>query len=190
MSEINSKNKLAQEQREELLNILQTRFEKNINRHVSLEWSKIQAKLETQPEKLWSLYQMELTGGEPDCVGYDAKTGNYIFYDCAAESPKERRSLCYDRQALDARKENKPKDCAMDMASAIGIELLTEEQYRELQQLGNFDTKTSSWLQTPETIRKLGGAIFGDFRYNHVFIYHNGAESYYAARGFRGCLKV
>ncbi len=190
MSEINSKKQLSPEQREELLNILQTRFEKNIDRHVILEWSKIQAKLENQPEKLWSLYQMELTGGGPDCVGYDAKTRDYIFYDCAAESPKERRSLCYDRQALDARKENKPKDCALDMAAAMGIELLTEQQYRELQQLGNFDTKTSSWLQTPEAIRKLGGAIFGDFRYNHVFIYHNGAESYYAARGFRGCLKV
>ena len=190
MSEINNKNKLAPEHREEILNILQTRFEKNKNRHASLEWSKIQSKLEKQPEKLWSLYQMERTGGEPDCVGYDTKTGDYIFYDCAAESPKERRSLCYDRQALNARKENKPKDCAMDMATAMGIELLTEEQYRELQQLGNFDTKTSSWLQTPEAIRKLGGAIFGDFRYDHVFIYHNGAESYYAARGFRGCLRV
>ena len=191
MSQLNTnKKELTSEQREELLNVLQTRFEKNKNRHTSLEWDKIQTKLETHPEKLWSLYQMERTGDEPDCVGYDAKTGDYIFYDCAAESPKERRSLCYDRQALDARKENKPKDCAMDMAAAMGIELLTEQQYRELQQLGNFDTKTSSWLQTPETIRKLGGAIFGDFRYNHVFIYHNGAESYYAARGFRGCLKV
>lgn len=185
-----TKKKLNPEQREELLNILQTRFEKNINRHASLDWAKIQAKLEAYPEKIWSLNEMEQTGGEPDCVGFDKITREYIFYDCSLESPKERRSLCYDRQALDARKENKPKDCVLDRAASMGVELLTEEQYRNLQQLGKFDTKTSSWIQTPLAIRKLGGALFADFRYDHVFIYHNGAESYYAARGFRTCLRV
>jgi hypothetical protein len=177
-------------QREELLGALKARFEKNMDRHTGLEWAKVQAKLEANPEKLWSLNEMERTGGEPDVVGYDKKTGEYIFYDCSAESPKDRRSLCYDRQALDARKEAKPKDSAMDMAAAMGIEVLTEDQYRELQQLGSFDAKTSSWLKTPPEIRKLGGAIFADRRYNHVFVYHNGADSYYGARGFRGSLRV
>ena len=177
-------------QREELLRALKARFEKNMNRHKGLEWAKVQAKLEAHPEKLWSLNEMERTGGEPDVVGYDKKTGEYILYDCSAESPKGRRSVCYDREALESRKEFKPKDTAMDMAAAIGIEILSEEQYRELQKLGNFDTKTSSWLKTPSEIRKLGGAIFADRRYDHVFVYHNGAESYYAARGFRGSLRV
>ena len=181
---------LAKKQREELLRTLKARFEQNMNRHQCLEWEKVQARLEANAEKLWSLNEMERTGGEPDVVGHDAKTGEYIFYDCSAESPKGRRSLCYDREALDSRKENKPKDNAMDMASAIGIEILTEEQYRELQKLGKFDTKTSSWVKTPPAIRKLGGAIFCDRRYDTVFVYHNGAESYYAARGFRGWLKV
>jgi hypothetical protein len=181
---------LEKEQREELLRSLKTRFEQNMNRHQSLEWEKVQARLEANAEKLWSLNEMERTGGEPDVVGHDAKTGEYIFYDCSEESPKGRRSLCYDREALDSRKENKPKDNAMDMASAIGIEVLTEEQYRELQNLGKFDTKTSSWVKTPPAIRKLGGALFCDRRYDTVFVYHNGAESYYAARGFRGWLKV
>lgn len=190
MSTINNKKQLTHEQRQELLSTLQSRFESNHYRHVSIEWSKIEAKLEAHPEKLWSLCQMELTGGEPDCIRYDDKTGEFIFYDCAPESPKERRSLCYDRQALDARKENKPKDCVLDRAAAMGVELLSEEQYRELQQLGKFDAKTSSWIQTPAAIRKLGGALFADFRYDHVFIYHNGAESYYAARGFRACLRI
>ncbi|MCB0555459.1 MAG: DUF4256 domain-containing protein, partial [Phaeodactylibacter sp.] len=158
--------------------------------HEGLEWAKVQAKLEANPEKLWALHEMERTGGEPDVVGHDIKTGEYIFYDCSAESPKGRRSLCYDRDAWEARKEHKPENNAMDMAAAMGIELLTEEQYRALQQLGDFDTKTSSWLKTPPEIRKLGGAIFADFRYSHVFVYHNGAESYYAARGFRGSLRV
>ena len=176
--------------REELLNILKARFEKNMNRHKGLEWAKVQAKLEVDPEKIWSLSEMERTGGEPDVVGYEEKKGEYIFYDCSAESPKERRSFCYDREALDSRKEAKPKDTALDMAAAMGIEILTEEQYRTLQKLGDFDTKTSSWLRTPPEIRKLGGAIFGDRRYDHVFIYHNGADSYYAARGFRGSLRV
>jgi hypothetical protein len=175
---------------EELFSALKTRFEKNMNRHKGLDWSKIQAKLETSPEKLWSIDLMEETGGEPDVVGYDKKTDEYIFYDCSPESPKERRSICYDRKALDARKEHKPKNSAMDMASEMGIEILTEEQYRELQQLGNFDLKTSSWIQTPADIRKLGGALFCDRRYDTVFLYHNGADSYYAARGFRGCLRV
>ena len=188
---INSNKKdLSPEQREELLRVLQARFEKNMNRHKGLEWADVQAKLEANPEKLWSLNEMERTGGEPDVVGHDKKTGEYIFYDCSAESPKGRRSLCYDREALEARKENKPKDNAMDMAAAMGIELLTEEQYRELQKLGGFDTKTSSWVKTPSDIRKLGGAIFCDRRYDTVFVYHNGAESYYAARGFRGSLRV
>ena len=177
-------------QREELLRALKARFEKNMNRHKGLEWAKVQAKLETNTEKLRSLNEMESTGGEPDVVGYDKKTGEYIFYDCSAESPKGRRSVCYDRKALESRKEHKPKDNAMDMASAMGIAILTEEQYRELQKLGSFDTKTSSWIITPADIRKLGGAIFGDRRYDHVFVYHNGADSYYAARGFRGSLRI
>lgn len=177
-------------QREELLKALKARFEKNVNRHKGLEWAKVQVKLDANPEKLWSLNEMERTGGEPDVVGYDEKTGEYIFYDCSAESPNGRRSLCYDREALESRKEHKPKDTAIDMAAAMGIELLTEDQYRALQQLGNFDLKTSSWVKTPANIRKLGGAIFCDRRYDTVFVYHNGAESYYAARGFRGSLGV
>jgi hypothetical protein len=177
-------------QREELLSALNARFEKNMNRHKGLEWAKVQAKLETHTEKLWSLNEMERTGGEPDVVGYDNKTGEYIFYDCSAETPKDRRNVCYDREALESRKEFKPKDTALDMADAMGIEILTEEEYRELQKLGNFDTKTSSWLKTPSEIRKLGGAIFADRRYAHVFVYHNGAESYYGVRGFRGSLRV
>ena len=188
---INSNKKnLSPKQREQLLRALQSRFEKNMNRHQGLEWAKVQAKLETNTERLWSLNEMERTGGEPDVVGHDKKTGEYIFYDCAAESPKGRRSLCYDREALDSRKENKPKDNAMDMAAAMGVELLTEEEYRELQKRGNFDTKTSSWVKTPSAIRKLGGALFCDRRFDTVFVYHNGAESYYAARGFRGSLRV
>jgi len=177
-------------QREELLGALKARFEKNMDRHKGLEWAKVQARLEANPEKLWSLNEMERTGGEPDVVGYDKKTGEYIFYDCSAESPEGRRNACYDREALESRKEAKPKDTAMDMAAAMGIELLAEEQYRELQKLGNFDTKTSSWVKTPVEIRKLGGAIFADRRYDHVFVYHNGASSYYGARGFRGSLRV
>ncbi len=177
-------------QREELLGALKGRFETNMHRHKGLEWTKVQAKLEANTDKLWSLNEMERTGGEPDVVGYDKKTGEYIFNDCSAESPKGRRSLCYDREALESRKEHKPEDNAMDMAAAMGIELLTEEQYRELQKLGNFDAKTSSWVKTPSDIRKLGGAIFCDFRYGKVFVYHNGADSYYAARGFRGSLSV
>ncbi|MCA9744390.1 MAG: DUF4256 domain-containing protein [Deferribacteres bacterium] len=182
--------KLTASQRAELLNTLQARFEQNMNRHESLRWTEVQARLEANPQKLWSLNEMEQTGGEPDVVGYDQKTREYIFYDCSAESPKGRRSLCYDRAALEARKEHKPKNCAQDMAAAMGIEILTEEQYRELQNLGNFDTKTSSWVKTPAAIRKLGGAIFCDRRYDTVFVYHNGAESYYAARGFRGSLRI
>ncbi|WP_266205154.1 DUF4256 domain-containing protein [Pontibacter kalidii] len=181
---------LAPEQREELLSTLKARFEKNINRHQGLEWAEVQAKLEANPEKLWSLDEMESTGGEPDVVGYDNATGEYIFYDCSAESPKGRRSVCYDRKALEARKQHKPENSAVDMAGAMGVELLTEEQYRELQQLGSFDTKTSSWVKTPDPIRKLGGALFCDRRYDTVFVYHNGADSYYAARGFRGSLRV
>jgi hypothetical protein len=181
---------LKAKQREELLGALQARFEKNLNRHQGLAWAKVNARLEAHPEKLWSLNEMERTGGEPDVVGYDKKTGEYIFYDCSAESPQGRRSLCYDREGLESRKEFKPKDTAMDLAAAMGSEILTEEQYRALQKLGNFDTKTSSWLKTPAEIRKLGGAIFGDRRYDQVFVYHNGAESYYGARGFRGSLKV
>jgi hypothetical protein len=181
---------LSREQREQLLRTLKGRFEKNMNRHQGLEWAKVQAKLEANPEKLWSLNEMERTGGEPDVVGHDKKTGEYIFYDCSPESPKSRRSLCYDLEALESRKENKPKDNAMDMAAAMGIELLTEDQYRELQKLGDFDTKTSSWVKTPSAIRKLGGALFCDHRFGTVFVYHNGAESYYAARGFRGSLRV
>jgi Protein of unknown function (DUF4256) len=182
--------KLSPGQREELLRALKARFEKNMNRHRGLEWSKAAARLEANPDKLWSLNEMETTGGEPDVVSHDKKTGEYIFYDCSAESPKGRRSICYDREALEARKENKPKDSATEMAAAMGIELLTEEQYRELQKLGEFDTKTSSWVKTPSEIRKLGGALFCDRRYDHVFLYHNGAESYYAARGFRGSLRL
>jgi hypothetical protein len=185
-----NKKELPPKQREELLSALKARFEENMNRHKGLEWAKVEAKLEANTKKLWSLSEMERTGGEPDVVGFDKKTGEYIFYDCSAESPKRRRSLCYDRQALDERKEHKPKDNAIDMAAAMGIELLTEEQYRELQKLGNFDTKTSSWIITPAAIRKLGGALFCDRRYDHVFVYHNGAESYYAARAFRGLLRV
>ena len=175
---------------EELLKILKARFEKNMNRHKGLEWAKIQPKLEANSDKLWSLNEMERTGGEPDVVGSDNKTGELIFYDCSAESPKGRRSVCYDREGQESRKEHKPKNNAIDMAVAMGIELLTEAQYRELQQLGNFDMKTSSWVKTPSKIRKLGGALFCDRRYNHVFVYHNGAQSYYAARGFRGSLRV
>jgi hypothetical protein len=191
MSNINSnKKELSPEQHKELLSALQTRFEKNMNRHKDLSWVKVQAKLEANLEKLWALNEMERTGGEPDVVGFDNKTGEFIFYDCSAESPKDRRNVCYDREALEARKEFKPKDTAMDMATAMGIEILTEGQYRELQELGNFDTKTSSWLKTPSEIRKLGGAIFADRRYDHVFVYHNGADSYYGVRGFRGSLRV
>ena len=177
-------------QREELLRALKARFEKNMNRHKGLEWTKVQAKLEANTEKLWSLNEMERTEGEPDVVGHDKKTGEYIFYDCSPESPKGRRSVCYDGEALESRKEHKPKNSAMDMAAAMGIELLTEEQYRELQKLGNFDTKTSSWVKTPSDIRELGGALFADFRYGNVFVYHNGAQSYYGASGFRGSLRV
>jgi len=177
-------------QREELLKALKTRFEKNMNRHKGLEWANVQAKLEANTEKLWSLNEMERTGGEPDVVGYDKETGEYIFYDCSAESPKGRRSVCYDREGLESRKEFKPKDTAIDMAAAMGIEILTEEQYRDLQRLGNFDAKTSSWVKTPSEIRKLGGAVFADFRYGNVFVYHNGAQSYYGARAFRGSLRV
>ncbi len=184
------KKALSPRQHEELLRILKARFEKNMNRHQGLEWTKVQARLDANAEKLWSLNEMEQTGGEPDVVGQDKKTGEYILYDCAAESPKGRRSLCYDRDALDSRKENKPKDNATDMAAAMGIALLTEEQYRELQKLGNFDTKTSSWVKTPSAIRKLGGALFCDRRFDTVFLYHNGAESYYAARAFRGSLSL
>lgn len=185
-----AKKELAAKEREALLKTLKARFEKNSSRHKGIDWAKVQAKLEKNGDKLWSLQQMEASGGEPDVVGTDRKTGEFIFYDCAAESPAGRRSFCYDRAALNARKEFKPKNSAVDMAAEMGIELLTEEQYRELQQLGNFDTKTSSWIKTPDAIRKLGGAVFCDRRYNTVFLYHNGAESYYAARGFRGCLKV
>ena len=186
----NEKKKLPTAQSEELLKILKARFEKNMKRHKGLEWASVQAKLEANPEKLWALEEMEITGGEPDVVGYDKKTDEYIFYDCSAESPKDRRSVCYDREALDSRKEHKPKNNAIDMAADMGIELLTEEQYRELQQLGEFDLKTSSWIVTPSDIRELGGALFCDRRYDHVFVYHNGAESYYGARGFRGSLRV
>ena len=185
-----AKKELSAKDRDELLKALKTRFQKNMGRHAGLEWSKVQAKLEAHPEKLWSLREMEDSGGEPDVVGHDKKSGEYLWFDCAAESPKGRFSLCYDREALDARKEHKPKSSAMETAAAMGIELLTEEQYHALQKLGNFDTKTSSWLRTPEEIRKLGGAIFGDRRFGRVFIYHNGAQSYYSGRGFRGALSV
>jgi hypothetical protein len=185
------KKELSPEQREELLRTLKARFEKNMKRHAGLEWAPVQAKLESNPEKLWSLHEMERTGGEPDVVDYDKETGETIFYDCSAESPKDRRNICYDQEALESRKEFKPKDSALNMAAVMGIEILTEEQYRELQKLGNFDAKnSSSWLKTPAEIRKLGGAIFADRRYEHVFVYHNGAESYYGSRGFRGSLRI
>jgi hypothetical protein len=191
MSKSKGNNKdLTLEQSEEILSVLKARFEKNMHRHKGVKWTDVEAKLEASAEKLWSLNEMEITGGEPDVVGYDKKARQFIFCDCSAETPKGRRSICYDRQALDSRKENKPKNSAMDMASAMGIEILTEEQYRELQKLGEFDTKTSSWVETPAAIRKLGGALFCDRRYDHVFVYHNGAESYYAARAFRGALRV
>jgi hypothetical protein len=185
-----SKKKLSKEERQELLLTLRERFEKNTNRHKGIEWTKVEAKLEEHPDKLWSLLEMERTGGEPDVIGFDKKSGEYIFYDCAAESPKGRRSVCYDHEALESRKEHKPANSAIGMAEDMGIEILTEEEYRELQKLGKFDTKTSSWVKTPAAIRKLGGAIFCDWRYGQVFMYHNGAESYYAARGFRGSLRV
>lgn len=184
-----NKKELSAEQQQELIETLKKRFEKNKNRHKDLEWSKVQAKLE-KTDQLWSLNEMEQTGGEPDVVGYDAKTDEYIFYDCASESPKERRSVCYDREGLESRKEHQPKNSAIDLANEMGIEILNEAQYRELQQLGQFDAKTSSWILTPAPIRKLGGALFADFRYDSVFVYHNGAQSYYAARGFRGVLRV
>jgi len=191
MNKINNiKQKLLPKQQEELLLTLKTRFEKNMNRHKGIKWDKVQAKLEANTSKLWSLGEMEKTGGEPDIVGYDKKTGEYIFYDCSAESPGGRRSLCYDRAALEARKEHKPKNSTIDMAETMGIKILTEEEYRTLQTFGKFDTKTSSWIETPSSIRKLGGALFCDYRYGSVFVYHNGAESYYAARGFRGVLRV
>ena len=186
----NEKRKLSPEQRDEILRTLKTRFEKNTNRHEGLEWTKVLTKLENNTEKLWSLNEMETTGGEPDVVGHDEEKDEYIFYDCSAESPKGRRSFCYDREAMEARKQHKPENNAIDMAADMGIEILTEEQYRELQRLGNFDKKTSSWVKTPSDIRKLGGAIFCDLRYDTVFVYHNGAESYYAARGFRGSISV
>ncbi len=185
-----TKRSLSAEQGKQLISTLKLRFEKNMNRHKGIEWVKVAAKLDSNAEKLWSLNEMENTGGEPDVVAFDKKTDEYIFFDCAAESPKDRRSFCYDRAALNSRKEHKPANSVIDMAATIGIELLTEEEYRQLQELGNFDTKTSSWIATPETIRKLGGALFCDRRYNTVFLYHNGAESYYAARGFRGSLRV
>ena len=187
---VKSKKELGPKQAEQLLGDLQSRFDKNMNRHKGVDWAKVRARLDANTEKLWSLNEMETTGGEPDVVGYDKKTGEYIFYDCSAESPKGRRSVCYDGEALASRKEHKPKNSAMQMATAMGVELLTEEEYRALQKLGEFDTKTSSWIQTPAEIRKLGGALFCDRRYNQVFLYHNGAESYYAARAFRGSLRV
>lgn len=186
----NAQKVLSQASKKELLSILKSRFEKNMNRHKGMDWLAVEKKLEAQPEKLWSLNEMDQTGGEPDVIGFDKKSGEFIFCDCSAESPAGRRSYCYDHQALDARKEFKPENSAVNSASEMGIELLSEEQYRELQKLGKFDTKTSSWLLTPDPIRKLGGAIFGDFRYGQVFIYHNGVQSYYAARGFRGLLRV
>jgi len=191
MSKLNStKKRLSAEQQSALLSILKARFEKNKNRHKGLEWAKVNAKLEAKTEKLWSLNEMEQTGGEPDVIGYDKKTDEYIFYDCSAESPKGRRSICYDHEALESRKEHKPENSAAEMAADMGVQILSEEEYRELQKLGNFDTKTSSWIVTPAVIRKLGGALFCDRRYDTVFLYHNGAESYYAARGFRGSLRV
>lgn len=185
-----TKKKLSSAQQQELLSVLKIRFEKNRARHKGVEWTNVQAKLEASPEKLWSLYEMETTGGEPDVVLHDKKTGDYVFYDCSPESPKGRRSICYDNEGLESRKEHRPANNAIDMAAAMGIELLTEEEYRQLQQWGNFDTKTSSWLKTPDPIRELGGAIFADYRYGAVFVYHNGAQSYYAVRGFRGSLRV
>jgi Protein of unknown function (DUF4256) len=192
MSKVETKKELSPEQREELLRTLKARFEKNMNRHKGLEWAKVQAKLDpgSSGEKLWSLNEMERTGGEPDVVGYDKKTDEYIFYDCSPESPQGRRNVCYDREALKSRKEHKPENNAIELATTMGIEILTEEEYRELQKLGNFDTKTSSWVKTPSDIRKLGGAIFCDRRYGNIFMYHNGAESYYGARAFRGSLRV
>lgn len=187
---MNNKKKLTSEQSTQLLAALKARFEKNMKRHKGLEWTKVQAKLESNIEKLWSLNEMEKTGGEPDVVAHDKKTGEYIFYDCSAETPNGRRSLCYDREALNSRKENKPKDSAIDMAAAMEIELLSEQEYREMQKFGEFDIKTSSWVKTPAEIRKLGGALFCDRRYDKVFVYHNGADSYFAARGFRGSLKL
>src|SRR5215216_2694675 len=187
---VETRHQLPSEQQGALLRTLKARFEKHMNRHQGLQWTAVQARLDANPERLWSLNEMERTGGEPDVVGHDERTGEYVFYDCSAESPKGRRSVCYDREALEARKEHKPKNSAIEMAAAMGIELLTEEQYRELQKLGNFDTKTSSWVKTPADIRKLGGALFCDRRYDHVFVYHNGAESYYAARAFRGSLRI
>lgn len=188
--ETSSKKELSMEEKEELLKTLSTRFEKNIDRHKGLEWEKVQAKLESKPEKVWSLNEMERTGGEPDVIGYDEEKNEYMFYDCSKESPKGRRSVCYDREALESRKKYKPENSAVEMAASMGIELLTEEQYRTLQTLGQFDQKTSSWVQTPADIRELGGALFCDYRFGHLFVYHNGAESYYAARGFRGSLTV
>jgi hypothetical protein len=190
MTKTMSKQKLSAGDREQLLKALNTRFEKNMSRHKGVAWADVQSKLEAHPDILWSLSEMERTGGEPDVIHHDRKTGEYIFYDCAAESPKGRRSVCYDPEALEARKEHKPKDSALGMATAMGVELLTEEEYRELQKVGEFDMKTSSWIKTPPEIRKRGGALFCDRRYNHVFVYHNGAESYYAARAFRGSLRV
>ncbi|MGH9587802.1 MAG: DUF4256 domain-containing protein [Acidobacteriaceae bacterium] len=189
-SSVREEKGLSAEQRKELLATLKARFEKNVSRHKGMEWAKVQARLDATTGKLWSLHEMERTGGEPDVVGFDRTTGEYVFYDCSAESPKGRRSLCYDGEALEARKEFKPKDSAVNMAAAMGIELLTEEEYGELQKLGKFDLKTSNWLNTPAEVRKLGGAIFGDRRYDRVFTYHNGAESYYGARGFRGVVRV
>ena len=190
MKGVKTKKELPPKQREQLLSAWKARFEKNMNRHEDLEWAEVKAKLEANPDKLWSLSEMEKTGGEPDVVGHDKKTGEYIFFDCSPETPKSRTNVCYDREALNSRKEHKPENNAVDMAAAMGIELLTEEQYRELQKLGNFDTKTSSWLKAPADIRKLGGALFGDRRYGRVFVYHNGAQSYYSARAFRGSLRV
>ncbi|OXA97579.1 hypothetical protein B0A75_16610 [Flavobacterium oncorhynchi] len=187
---MNTANKLSPEGTEELLKVLETRFLKNLNRHQGINWSKVEAKLKANPEKLWSLDEMERTEGEPDVVGYDSETDEYIFYDCSPESPKGRRSICYDHEALEKRKEHKPKDSAINMAEEMGIQILNESEYKELQKLGKFDTKTSSWIKTPADIRKLGGAVFSDFRYNTVFVYHNGADSYYAARGFRGSLRI
>jgi len=190
MKGVKTKKELSPEQREELLRTLKSRFEQNMNRHESLEWAKVKAKLEANAEKLWSLNEMERTGGEPDVVGHDKKTGEYIFFDCSAETPRDRTSVCYDREGLESRKEHRPKNTAMDMAATMGIELLTEEQYQELQKFGDFDTKTSSWVKTPSDFRKLGGALYCDRRYGRVFVGHNGAQSYYAARAFRGWLRV
>ena len=191
MSNMNRTTKaLSSKEHEALLSTLKSRFEKNMNRHKGVEWARVEARLKANPGKLWSLNEMERTGGDPDVVGHDMKTSEYIFFDCSAQTPQDRRSFCYDDEALETRKEHKPKDSAIGMAAAMGIEILTEEQYRDLQRLGKFDTKTSSWIKTPSDIRKLGGAIFADFRYGNVFVYHNGAESYYGARAFRGSLRV